>query len=235
MARNCNCAGQTCGCLVVGGVGIEVSGQGTASNPFTITNVASDLSAALEVADTSTVNLTLSGGGTNLDPFILSANATLKLQQLTDVNNPGGNPVAGQVPVYVGVSGTTGHWEFQTPATAAAAMVPFVFSQVGTLSVNTGTHRIYNDTGRTLTIDSIRASAGTAPTGSALIVDVHKDGTTLFSTQSKRPQIAVGTNTDLADPPDVTTIANGSYLTVDVDQVGSTIAGASLTVAIWAH
>ena len=35
------------------------------------------------------------------------------MQQLIDVSNPGGNPVAGQAPQYVGVSGADGHWEFK--------------------------------------------------------------------------------------------------------------------------
>jgi hypothetical protein len=81
------------------------------------------------------------------------------------------------------------------------------------------------------TISQIRASVGTAPTGSSLIVDVNKNGTTLFTTQSARPTIAVGMFTVTAVPA-VKTLAAGDYLTVDVDQVGSTVSGSDLTVQV---
>jgi hypothetical protein len=104
------------------------------------------------------------------------------------------------------------------------------YSMTGTISVGAGTCRFYVD--ETWTISSVRASVGTAPTGAALIVDVNKNGTTIFTTQSNRPQIAVSTNTDVADAIEVSSLASGDYLTVDIDQVGSTIAGADLTVTI---
>ena len=107
------------------------------------------------------------------------------------------------------------------------------FSKAGTIAVGTGTTRWYNDTGRTLTLVSARASVGTAPTGAALIVDVNNNGTSVYTTQANRPTIAVSTNTDEGGAFDDSTILDGEYLTVDVDQVGSTVAGADLTVTIW--
>jgi hypothetical protein len=48
-----------------------------------------------------------------------------------------------------------------------------------------------------------------------------------------RPQIAdsafVGSSSDFA----VATLVDGDFLTVDIDQIGSTIAGADLVVTIW--
>lgn len=107
------------------------------------------------------------------------------------------------------------------------------FAKEGTLATATGAFRWYNDTGRTLTFTSTRASVTTVPTGAAIIVDVNKDGTTIFTTQASRPTIAISGNTAQGAAPDVTTIANGSYLTVDIDQIGSTIAGSNLTVQIF--
>jgi hypothetical protein len=232
MARNCNCAGQTCGCLVTGGVGIVVEGQGTASNPFVVTNVASDLSAALEIQDTTTVDLILQGGGTNLDPFILSANATLKLQQLSDVNNPGGNPTNGQVPVYVGVSGAGGHWEFAAAPTGGGSTAPpetFAFSKAGTISVSTGTARLYNDSGVTRTVKAMRLSFGIAPAGSAATFQVKKNGTNFGSAVS----VAAGSNTQLTSGLTLSWLA-GEYLTIDVAAVGSTTAGSDATFTLLA-
>lgn len=104
------------------------------------------------------------------------------------------------------------------------------FSVAGDVATGAGSHRWYAE--EALTIVSVRASVGTAPTGAALIVDVNKNGTTVFTTQANRPQIAAGTNTDLADAIDVTSLALGDFLTVDVDQIGSGTAGANLTVTI---
>ena len=106
------------------------------------------------------------------------------------------------------------------------------FGVAGSVSVRTGAIRVYNDSGRTRTIVSARASVGTAPTGASLIVDVHKNGTTIFGTQANRPTIAVSTNTNKSTGHTVTTWADGEYLTVDVDQVGSTVAGSDLAVTV---
>lgn len=103
-------------------------------------------------------------------------------------------------------------------------------SYAGTSSVGAGTMRWYPPTA--ITITSVRASVNTQPIGASLIVDVNKNGTTIFTTQSNRPQIAASTNTDLSGTPDVTALAIGDYIQVDIDQVGSTVAGADLTVEI---
>jgi hypothetical protein len=92
--------------------------------------------------------------------------------------------------------------------------------------------RIYNTSGITRTIAKVFISANTPPTGSALIVDVHKNGTTIFTNQANRPQIADGQYTGQSTSIDVTGWAPGDYLTVEVDQVGSTTPGADLTVHI---
>lgn len=100
----------------------------------------------------------------------------------------------------------------------------------GTLIVSTGVARIYFK--RAVTVTNIMAWVTTQPTGAAVIIDVNKNGTTIFTTQGNRPNIAVSTNTDLTSVPDVTSFAAGDYATVDIDQIGSTIAGANLGVSI---
>lgn len=114
---------------------------------------------------------------------------------------------------------------------SANSQSTFPFSYAGTIKVVAGTHRLYNDTGRTLTIRTVRASLGTAPTGADVIIDVNKNGTTIFTTQSARPTVAATTNTGVGVPAVVAWPA-GQYLTIDIDQIGSTVAGADLTVAV---
>ena len=65
-----------------------------------------------------------------------------------------------------------------------------------------------------------------------MIVDVNKNGVTIFSNQANRPTIAAATTTDDANAIDLPNVAAGQYLTVDIDQVGSTTPGSDLSVTI---
>lgn len=94
---------------------------------------------------------------------------------------------------------------------------------VGTVAVTTGVARQYLFL--SCTLDSVRANVGTAPTGASLIAVVKKNGTTSLATAT----IAAGTNTVLVSGIGAALVA-GDYLTVDVTQVGSTVAGSDLTV-----
>ncbi len=104
------------------------------------------------------------------------------------------------------------------------------FTRSGTLAVAAGAMRFVFP--RAATIVSVTTTVGTAPTGAAVLVDVNKNGTTIFTTQGNRPSIAISGNASSAATPDVTAIAAGDYLTVDVDQIGSTVAGADLLVQV---
>lgn len=68
-----------------------------------------------------------------------------------------------------------------------------------------------------------------------MIVDVNKNGTTIFTTQGNRPTVAIsGFTSGKVSNMDVTSLADGDYLTIDLDQIGSTVPGADLTVQVWA-
>lgn len=103
------------------------------------------------------------------------------------------------------------------------------FTVSGSLTAKTYPGRFYLDDAYSLL--SIRASIGVAPTGAAVIIDVNKNGSTLFPTQSERPTIAAGTNMVKVTPSGIAFAAE-DYLTIDVDQVGSTTTGAELTVQL---
>lgn len=107
------------------------------------------------------------------------------------------------------------------------------YSYTGNLSVNTGTFRLYNDSGVAWTIAGVRASVGTAPGGVSIIIDIKKNGVTIFTTQANRPTIAAGSNTSgNVTNMDINTVAAGEYLTVDISQIGTTTIGADLTVQL---
>jgi hypothetical protein len=79
MAKDCNCAGGRCGCLVVGGAGINVIGTGTASNPFSVSrNTTTDsVDSQVDVDDSTTIRMMKVGEGTASDPVVLRAEVVL--------------------------------------------------------------------------------------------------------------------------------------------------------------
>lgn len=104
------------------------------------------------------------------------------------------------------------------------------FSISGSLSSGTGAGRLtfpFN-----AKILGVIASIGTAPVGNSVIVDVLKNGITLFTTQANRPTIAVGTNASALKVPDVTSVLAGDFITVNIAQVGSSTPGSNLTVTL---
>lgn len=118
--------------------------------------------------------------------------------------------------------------------TIASGVMPVVipFMRAGTLTTGTGTLAFRAPFA--MTLQHVRLYATTAPTGAAILVDVNKNGTTMFTTQGNRPTIAISANSETATTaPDVTAVAAGDRITIDVDQVGSTIAGADLSVILY--
>lgn len=105
------------------------------------------------------------------------------------------------------------------------------FSQTGTLTVRTGTSR-FPIKGGTFTIQTVAAMVDTAPTGASVIIDVNKNGSTIYGTQSNRPTIAASGTSATVGAHTATTVTDGDYITIDIDQIGSTIAGSNLTVVI---
>lgn len=83
----------------------------------------------------------------------------------------------------------------------------------------------------TMTITSVRASVNTAPTGSAIIIDVKKGSTSIFST---KPQIAINGTTSFggAVPGVISSggITDNQQITISIDQIGSTNSGVGLKV-----
>lgn len=75
--------------------------------------------------------------------------------------------------------------------------------------------------------------AKTAPTGAALITDVNVAGTSLWATtQANRPTIAAAATSGTGTAFDTTTLTAGDVLTLDIDQVGSTVAGGQATLIL---
>lgn len=116
-------------------------------------------------------------------------------------------------------------------AAAASAEKIALLKYNGTVTTGVGATLLYNDTSSTWTLNAVRASVETAPSGGTVVVDVNINGTTIFTTQANRPSIATATLTSgKVTAINVTSVSPGSYLSVDVDT--ATSPAANLTVAV---
>jgi hypothetical protein len=108
----------------------------------------------------------------------------------------------------------------------------FTFPITGTLVVGSSLTNalIATEVGE---ITKAYAYVKTAPVGAHLILDINKNGASLWaSTPANKLRINAGSQSGTQTNFDVITLADGSILTLDVDQVGSTTAGADLTVQL---
>ena len=78
------------------------------------------------------------------------------------------------------------------------------------------------------------AYAKTGPTGADAIFDIAKNGTSIWnSTQANRIKITAGGTTGSQTSFDTTAVAAYDILTIDIDQVGSIIAGQDITIQVF--
>lgn len=99
--------------------------------------------------------------------------------------------------------------------------------------VTTGTSKGYFRPRHALTITSVRVYVLTAPTGSALQVDINEAGTSILSTVLSIDATEFDSST-AATPAVVSdsSIAAGALVSVDFDQVGATLGGTGVIVEI---
>lgn len=83
-----------------------------------------------------------------------------------------------------------------------------------------------------MTLTDIQAGVVTAPTGAALVVDVNEAGSTLMTTNKLTIDVSELSTHTAATPPALTdtALAKGALITIDIDTVGSSVAGAGLKV-----
>ena len=84
-----------------------------------------------------------------------------------------------------------------------------------------------------MTLTEVRASVTTAPTGAAITVDINQTAATILSTKLTI-DATEKTSTTAATPAVISTSAltDDSEITVDIDAIGSTIAGTGLKVTL---
>jgi hypothetical protein len=161
---------------------------------------------------------------------------------LLNVGTTSGTVAAGDDNRFVPSGGTTGQALLKNSGTDydaswKALTVSDVFivacsNETSNLTAGTDKARFTMPYAGTLT--AVKADVNTAPTGSTLVVDINEAGTTLLSTKLS---IDVGeTSSSTAATPAVisdSALASGAVISIDIDQIGSTVAGAGLKVTLY--
>jgi hypothetical protein len=101
-------------------------------------------------------------------------------------------------------------------------------------ALTTGTNKVRFRLPFAATLLAVRANVNTAPTGSTLIVDVNEAGTSVLSTKlsidaSETSSTTAATAAVISD----SSLADDAQVSIDIDQIGSTVAGAGLKVYLF--
>jgi hypothetical protein len=125
-------------------------------------------------------------------------------------------------------NGTTATWA--APAALTESMV--IACSDETTALTTGLAKVTFRMPYAFTLSAVRASVTTAPTGAALQVDINETGSgTILSTEltidaGAKTSTTAGTPAVISD----TALADDAEITIDINVVGSTVAGAGLKV-----
>jgi hypothetical protein len=101
-------------------------------------------------------------------------------------------------------------------------------------ALTTGTNRVRFRMPFAATLLAVRANVNTAPTGSTLIVDVNEAGASVLGTKLSI-DASEFSSTTAASAATITdsSLADDAEISIDIDQVGSSVAGAGLKVSLF--
>ena len=102
-----------------------------------------------------------------------------------------------------------------------------------TTLLTTGTAKVTFRMPYAFVLTAVRASVNTAPTGSVLTVDINEGGSTILSTkltidENEKTSKTAATAAVISDSD----LADDAEITIDIDGVGSTVAGKGLKVTL---
>lgn len=169
----------------------------------------------------------------------MAGNTLLELRRDTAANWTSANPtLASGEP---GLETDTGKLKFGDGSTAWTSLAYFgkpkehiqVACSDETTAITTGTAKVTFRMPYAFTLSEVRASVNTAPTGSTILIDINESGATILSTKlmidaTEKTSTTATTPYVLSD----TSLADDAEITIDFDQVGSTIAGKGVKVIL---
>lgn len=191
--------------------------------------VATDVQGAIAELE---ANLGTGGGDVSTDA-IFNAKGDLVVGTANDASIRVGVGTNGQVLVADSTQTPGVRW-----ASLVGITIPITFGTTGPVTVTTEAdnpppYRWYNDTGVTLTFTAIRAVATVGPSGSTSTLDVNVNGTTIMTgTKVVLPNNSGAASTIKVTSFTTTVIADGSYLSMNVDTAGGG-AMRNLQMTVW--
>ena len=141
-------------------------------------------------------------------------------------------PAAGDY--FLGVDDPAGTWSVKNFTYANVMTESLVIAcSDETTALTTGTAKVTFRMPYAFTLTGVRASVTTAPTDATLNVDINEGGASVLSTVITIDS-GEKTSTTAATPAVISdaSLADDAEMTIDIDQVGSTIAGAGLKVVL---
>lgn len=148
---------------------------------------------------------------------VLIADATPEINRLAVGSNDDVLQVVAGAPAWV------------TPDTVVEAIG--VACSDETTALTTGTAKVTFRMPYAMTVTDVRATVTTAPTDATLTVDINEGGTSILSTKLTIDSTELTSTTAAAAAViSDSALADDAEITVDIDQIGSTIAGAGLKI-----
>jgi len=239
------------------GANPSIAITGTVANGTASTFMRSDavpaLSNEITIGDSSNRGLVDIEGGNSLDAQLrLNCSAGTHAVTIEGPAHSGGNnyivklptglPAVGKVlsvEQYAANGGGTSYtnpplatMKWSTPSELVTQSL-IVAASDETTDLTTGTAKSTFRMPYAFTLSAVRASVTTAPTGSTIIVNIKESGTTILSSRitidaTEKTSVTAAAQPVISD----TALADDAEITVDIDQVGSTVAGTGLKITL---
>lgn len=214
---------------------LETDLSGFTPNKITVTQILAFMDANITFPADAVDSVNTQTGAVVLDADDVSDSATTnKYTTAGDITKLSGiataataNAKASEAEVFTG----TDDVKFVTPLNLKPREFIAIAVSDETTDLTTGTAKTTFRVPYAFEISAVRASVTTAPTGSVLTVDINEGGSTILSTKITI-DATEKTSTTAATAPVIsdTTLADDAEITIDIDGIGSTIAGAGLKV-----
>lgn len=146
--------------------------------------------------------------------------------------NPPDPPSGGSAFYYATDQDTLYVWDSTAWLPVAKDVIAIAVSDE-TTALTTGTAKVTFRMPYAFRVLAVRASVTTAPTDANIVVDINESGVSILSTEleidaTEKTSTTAATAAVISDAA----IADDAEMTIDIDQVGSTIPGAGLKVYI---
>lgn len=218
------------------------------SGTFTVNTILEATGATLtpleaKILNTSTVTLDTTGtlawdvtaiwGGTTAGDIITGTNFVM-FTPGTGIADPGSNGILARTALNTVTPITLSSSFSYSGTTLSGAQIIQLACSDTTTAITAGTSKITFRMPFACTLTAVRASVSTAPTGSTIIIDINESGTSVLSTKLSI-DATEKTSTTAAVAPVISdsSLADDAEMTIDFDQVGSTISGVGVVVALY--